>query len=93
MVSSHAMRQWSASSTQISTSLDGETVILNTVSGRYFSLGEVGSSLWRALQKPHSLDELLTVILERYDVDAGTAAHDVHALLGTLQEAGLVTRH
>ena len=91
MVSTHAMRQWSASTTQISTSLDGETVILNTVSGRYFSLAEVGSSLWKALQKPHSLDELLVVILESYDVDAGTAAHDVHALLGTLHEAGLVT--
>ena len=93
MVSTHATKQWSASSTQISTTIDGETVILNTVSGRYFSLDEVGSTLWETLQEPHSAVELLGVVLERFEVDAGTAAHDVHALLGTLQEAGLVTRH
>ena len=91
MVSTHAMRQWSASTTQISTGLDGETVVLNTVSGRYFSLDEVGSTLWEAVQQAHTTEELIAVIFERYDVDAETATRDVYALLGALEEAGLVT--
>ena len=89
MVSTHAMRQWSVSQTQISTTIDGETVVLNTASGRYFSLDRVGSELWQMLQQTHTEEELVTMISSCYDVETETAARDVHALLGALQEAGL----
>lgn len=83
-------QKWSASSTQISTSADLSTVILDTASGRYFSLEGVGSTLWEALRQPRSFDELLVAVLTAYDVEAETAARDVETLLGDLERAGLV---
>ena len=84
---------WFVSKTQISTTVDEDTVILDTASGRYFSLEGVGSTLWEALQQPRSVGELLDVVLERYDVGVERAERDVRGLLSKLEEAGLVTRH
>lgn len=91
MVSTHATRQWSTSTTQISTCIDSDTVVLNTESGRYFSLTGVGGTLWTALQQAHTAEELISLVYRRYDVDIDTAARDVYTLLGTLEEAGLVS--
>ena len=91
MVATHAMRQWSVSKTQISTHMEGDTVVLNTESGRYFSLEGVGSTIWEALQQAHTADELIGVVFNTYDVTVETAARDVYALLGVLQEAGLAS--
>jgi len=84
-------QRWSAAKTQISTTVDEDTVILDTASGRYFSLEGVGSTLWRALQEPRSFGELLETVTDAYDVGVETAERDVRALLSNLEEAGLVT--
>jgi hypothetical protein len=91
-VSQQLTRQWCLSKTQISTTVEGDTVILDTASGRYFSLEGVGSTLWEALQEPRSLSELLSAVVARYDVGAERAERDVRGLLAKLEEAGLVTR-
>ena len=91
-VSTHTVMQWSVSKTQVSTSLDGETVVLNVSSGRYFSLSGVGGTLWEALREPRSEEALLSVVTAHYDVDAETASRDVRAFLGTLHKAGLAER-
>ena len=88
----HAAQEWSVSKTQISTSLDGETVILDTASGRYFSLDRVGSTLWEAMRQPRSPEALLSLMLEHYEVDPETAERDLKNLLSSLQEPGLLER-
>jgi hypothetical protein len=93
LVSQQLARRWSAAKTQISTTVDDDTVILDTASGRYFSLEGVGSTLWQALQEPRSFAELLETVLEGYDVGVETAEHDVRALLDNLEEVGLVAAH
>ena len=90
-MSSQLLRQWCASSTQISSSINSDTVILDTASGKYFSLEGVGSTLWNALKQPRSFDEILETVLDVYDVDAETASHDVSKILASLEKAGLVS--
>ncbi len=92
-MSQQLAQRWSASKTQISTTVDNDTVILDTASGKYFSLEGVGSTLWEALREPQSFGELLETVLETYDVKAETAERDVSALLSNLEEAGLATGH
>ena len=91
MISTHAMRRWSASTTQISARVESDTVVLNTESGRYFSLTEVGSTIWEALQQAHTAEELISTVSNAYDVTVETAARDFYTFLGALQKAGLVT--
>lgn len=92
-MSQQLIQRWSAAKTQISTTVDDDTVILDTASGKYFSLGGVGSTVWEALQEPRSFAELLETVLEGYDVGVETAERDVRALLSNLEGAGLVAGH
>lgn len=69
--------------------VDGETVIVDVEAGRMLGLDEVGSCLWPLLE---SCDEpqLVEAVVERFDVDAATAARDIRSFLRQLEDRGLV---
>lgn len=60
--------------------------------GFYFGLDEVGALVWRRLQAPASLEELVEHVLAEYDVDPQQCSDDLARLLGELREHGLIER-
>lgn len=70
--------------------LQGESVLLNVRSGRYFGLDEVGTRMWAALTTAGSLQAARDTLLAEYDVDAERLERDLHALIEKLVENGLV---
>ena len=52
----------------ISTVLDGETVILNIVSGGYSGLNEVGTAVWNLLENHVTLADMREILLAEFDV-------------------------
>lgn len=51
-----------------------------------FALTEVGAFLWDLLPGAQNADDLLTAVLEEYDVDEATAKADIEAFLQKLQQ-------
>src|SRR5438045_2839748 len=50
--------------------IDGEVVLLNVVTGLYYGLDEVGSSVWRLLAgKPATLDVVRDGLLTEFETD------------------------
>jgi hypothetical protein len=70
--------------------LQGESVLLNLKSGRYFGLDEVGTRMWAAVTAAESLEAACDVLLGEYDVDADRLHADLRALVEKLVENGLV---
>jgi hypothetical protein len=70
--------------------LQGESVLLNVQSGRYFGLDEVGTRMWAALTTAESLQAARYALLAEYDVDAERLERDLQALVEKLVEHGLV---
>lgn len=54
------------------------------------SLNESGRMLWERLQEDCSEEDLVTALLDEYEVDRETAAADVKAFLAKMQEADLL---
>ena len=54
------------------------------------SVNEVGAFLWNMLQKYVTVDELVTGVLEEYDVDEETAREDIQAFLDVLVEGDIL---
>lgn len=54
------------------------------------SVNEVGAFLWNMLQKDVTVDELVTGVLEEYDVDEETAREDIQAFLDVLVEGDIL---
>jgi hypothetical protein len=74
-------------------SFDGETVVLNLAAGEYFSLDEVGATIWEAVTSGKTgLEEIVQHVLGEFEVDAATAEADVRAFLARLCASGLIVR-
>ena len=53
-------------------------------------LSESGAYLWRILEKGADRDELVSYLLDEYDVDEATAGADVDRFVAKLREVDLI---
>ncbi|HUP01073.1 MAG TPA: PqqD family protein [Gemmatimonadota bacterium] len=70
--------------------MDGEAIFINLASGMYYSMDEVGGTMWVLLGSDHSLEETSRLIAERYGIAEERAYEDVEALARKLLEEELV---
>lgn len=75
---------------QISSDIEGESVILNLKSGTYFGLNEVGSRVWQLIQSQRHFRDISATLCHEYVVDAEVCDRDLLALLVELSTAGLI---
>jgi len=73
------------------TTLDGETVLLDFSSGRYYTLNRVGSAVWERCTGSESLQDIHTALCARYDASPERIADDLVALVTQLGHEGLLT--
>lgn len=72
------------------TALEGEGVVLHLGERRYFTVSESGLALLDALQRPATVDELVTVLTARYDVTEEKALESVRGFVDRCRGANLV---
>lgn len=70
--------------------LDGEAVLLDLKSGRYFGLDEVGTRVWTLLVEGLDLEGVKAALLREYEVDPERLEGDILELVGVLASNGLV---
>jgi hypothetical protein len=73
--------------------LQGESVLLNVQSGRYFGLDEVGTRMWTVLTTTESLRAACDTLAGEYDVEKERLEQDLRVLVEKLVEHGLVEVH
>lgn len=57
---------------------------------KLITLNSVGAYIYGLLSRDMSYDEIISGVLEKYDVDKKTAEADVSAFLGQVKDAGLL---
>ena len=70
--------------------VEGEGVVLHLGTRRYFTVTESGLALLRALETPCTIDELVEVLLERYEVTREQAESSVRRFLETCRTGDLL---
>lgn len=70
--------------------VDGESVILNLSSERYFGLDEVGTRMWQVLSDCESIQNAYETLLYEYDVTPEQLRNDLYQLIEQLVENGLI---
>lgn len=73
--------------------LQGEAVLLNLNTGVYFGLDAIGTKIWNLLQEGRSLQQVLDVILQEYEVTDAQGREDLLKLVSQMQEKGLIEVH
>lgn len=64
--------------------------MLNVGKGTYYNLDEVGSQIWNILSLPHSLNELVTQIIDFYEVTPVECRNDIIPFLQDLLKKNLI---
>lgn len=70
--------------------LDGEAVLLETATGRYYGLNEVGTRMWSLLQLHGEIEAVCHTLLAEYDVPEFRLREDLAQLIETLASRGLI---
>ncbi|MER2598411.1 MAG: PqqD family protein [Caldilineales bacterium] len=70
--------------------VDGAVLLIHLPSGDYYSLDEVGSRIWQAIDGSCTAAQIAELISAEYAVDRDKAMTDVLHLVEELAEAGLV---
>jgi hypothetical protein len=78
------------STTQLSTELDDEAVILDVSSNTYSRLDPVGTTIWNLLEEPITFSNLVEHILNIYDVMEQQCIDDMLIFLRDLAEKNLI---
>lgn len=79
-----------ASAGQLSTRLGDEIVILGLRDSVYYGLSDVGARIWDLIQTRRTLGEVVSVLVDEYDVSREEAAAGVDQLIKELETRGLV---
>lgn len=74
----------------ISTTLDGEEIILHGGSEEYFGLNEVGTRIWESIEEPRTVEELVAMICEEFGVSEEQSRKDIESFVNDLAAAGLI---
>lgn len=73
--------------------LNGEAVILDLKSQRYFGLDDVGLVTWQLLSQHRDLERVKAQMLEEFDVESARLEEDLAAFLQRLEDEGLIVVH
>lgn len=74
----------------LSTEVEGEAVMMDMEQGLYFGLDEIGTDIWRRLEEPVTVGELVADLSQSYAADSDIIERDVSALLVRMAEHGLI---
>jgi hypothetical protein len=75
----------------ISENIDGEVVMIDLVTGSYYSLNATGAEIWACFEGPRTLSQITTAISSRYDRDqADRVEAAVRGFIGELETAELI---
>ncbi len=71
----------------------GEAVLLNTATGKYYGLVEVGTRMWLLLAENHAVEPTVQALQQEYNVDQAQLRADLLSLIDKLASNQLVEIH
>jgi hypothetical protein len=73
----------------LSRELDGEMVLLDLRSGRYFGLNATAARVWEMLKAQMPEDTMVQALVDEFDVTDDRARADIEAFVTVLVDRGL----
>lgn len=75
---------------QVSTELDGETVLMSIEQGNYYGMDKILSRIWALIEKPITVSALCDRLIDEYEVERETCETDVLNVLKDLAKGNLL---
>lgn len=73
------------------TELDGEKVMIDFESGKYFMIKGSGNDVWDMLKDGIVVQEIVDGLMQMYEVDEATCVKSVTAFLNQMKDYGFIS--
>jgi hypothetical protein len=70
--------------------LDGQIVVLDLESSKYVTVSGAGAVIWERLVPGTTVDEIVSALVEVFDIDEATARADTESFLEDLRQRNLL---
>ena len=70
--------------------MDGEKVMLSVENGKYYNLGRQGGRIWELIASPVVIRDLVSALMEEYEIDRETCERDVLKFLAALRREKMI---
>lgn len=70
--------------------IESEAVVLDTVSGHYYTLNVTATTIWSGVEEGLGVGEIARALAQRYGIDEGEAVKDVHEQVEYWLSEGLI---
>ena len=67
-----------------------EKVMLSVQNGKYYNLGEIGGEIWDLIESPKSVNEVISSLVNEYDVTQADCEEQVLSFLEHLYNEKLI---
>ena len=75
----------------VATDMDGETVMMDVQQGSYFALSGSGPQIWKQLEEPKNIDEVIEALSEAFETsEVHDLEDEVTGFIAKLLEMDLV---
>jgi hypothetical protein len=74
----------------IQETFDDEVVIVNLETGNYYSLDQVGSSVWELIKQGASHEDIIDLISRQFEGDAAFIKDSINQLLSEMEKESLI---
>ena len=71
--------------------LEGEAVVLNVDSGRYYTLNPSSTLIWKRITEGDDVESVVAALCEEYEVEPKLARTDIMQQLDQWLESGLIS--
>jgi len=71
--------------------VDGVIVAFSLESGEYVSLDDIGTDIWRLIERDGKVEQVRAAMLAAYDIDEVSCDEELSSFIAMLQTRGLVT--
>ena len=74
----------------VSSDIEGETVMMSIENGKYYGMDAIGGRIWKLIEHPIKVSDLIDTLLERFHVDRETCERDVLKFLNELNDEKII---
>ncbi|MBF0509724.1 MAG: lasso peptide biosynthesis PqqD family chaperone [Deltaproteobacteria bacterium] len=74
----------------VAADMDGEVVMMNIDTGKYYALDPIAGDIWSLTAEPISVAALCQLLMERYEVTQDVCRHDVTNFLRDINDDGII---
>lgn len=75
----------------LNTEVDGETVMMDTVSGTYWGMNTTTTLIWHMLETPLSFQQIISNLLKEFEVEEETCKKDTFQALANLVQIKILS--